>query len=560
MVHRARLRSFAFASLVVALLVLLGWRATLGISFFDDGHYAAAPYYYAQGGVPLADDMTVQSLGFLVSVPFARLWTLLFGTQGIVLALRLVYVVLAVACAALAFRLLRPTAGRAASLVAAAVPLLVPPYNVLAASYNTIAMLAHVLALALAVSALRTRSGRTAFLAGVALVAGAIAYPPLAAGAVLFGACFALWARERRLSLSVIAGASSAVVAFAAWLLAAPGIGAVRESLVYSSSMWAGIAGPTDRLATYAEKLRWALAFRQLAPAWILAALATVGVRVPRVRTLALALVPLAVAAPGLRYLALGIERRYFGANGPTYVVLLSVALIVPVAAWAVTRNNVSALQLLTLGVAASAAGYPIAAASTNSSFYAGVPVVGLAPLAVALVCVWAMAVRDSGAAWLQGAAGAALVGVLVVMLFARSYGDGPIALLDTRIRSGAAAGILASEERARAIASDEALGTRWVAADDRVLVVGSPLSYLLVGGRMFTNAVWLNVGPSDQATLDYFERKGAVPDVVFVARTLTRTEGGLEARAGTDPLLAWLLREYSLVEAGEHLVVYTRR
>jgi hypothetical protein len=86
----------AIAVVAVVLVALAAARSTLGMSFLDDGYYAAATLRLAQGARLFADEMYVQSLGFLAAVPFAKLWTSLFGLGGfVVVALRLFYVALA---------------------------------------------------------------------------------------------------------------------------------------------------------------------------------------------------------------------------------------------------------------------------------------------------------------------------------------------------------------------------------------------------------------------------------------------------------------------------------
>ena len=553
-------RRLLLGASVIFLVGLAVWRATLGLSFFDDGHYAAIPYYFAQGGVPLASDMTIQSLGFLASAPIAFLWSAIFGTTGLVLALRIFYIALAVAGGVVIFRALRPSVGDVPALVAAVAPLLAPPYNIIGVSYNTVGVLAYAVALALAHSALRDRDGRAAVWSGAALALGAVSYPPLAVGGLLFVACFAILAHNRRLSLSLLGGGAAVVAIFGAWVVLVPGLAAARRALDYSSSMWGQMAAPLTRLESYLRRLRSAFTLRSLAPMWLLAVTAALPRIPPRVRAAALALVPLAAAAPGLRALYLGNDQNFFGSRGSALLILVTAALAVPVVAWALRAKHRPLLQLLALSASMSVANYLIVATSTNSGFEWGIAFTGLAPLAATLLCGWALAARDMRAPWATRAAAMALVGVLIVMLFARTFKDANPLDLHERIRHGAAAGVVTTEARARAIAADEAIGSRWVAEDDGVLVIASPLSYLLVGGRARTNAIWLNIGPSDQAAVDYFERTGKRPDVIFVALSVVEAEGGLEARAPEDPLFRWLLEHYRLAETGEHLVAYVPR
>jgi hypothetical protein len=92
------------------------------------------------------------------------------------------------------------------------------------------------------------------------------------------------------------------------------------------------------------------------------------------------------------------------------------------------------------------------------------------------------------------------------------------------------------------------------------VLVFNSPLAYVLVGGRMFTNADWLQSGHSDQVTVDYFARKHRTPDVVFLSSGIAARSGGPALTNTNDPLVRFLAAHYRVVESGQLLDVLVRR
>ena len=74
----------AQAVAVVTLLVIafVVWRATMGINLHDGTQYLVAPLRLAQGARLFADEMPIQTLGYLVTVPFMRVWTALFGLSA----------------------------------------------------------------------------------------------------------------------------------------------------------------------------------------------------------------------------------------------------------------------------------------------------------------------------------------------------------------------------------------------------------------------------------------------------------------------------------------------
>lgn len=546
------------AVVLVALAIL---RATSGISFVDDSHYAAITLRLAQGAQPFTDEMTMQALGFVLAAPFAWLWTGFFGTSGLVLALRLFYVALAGACGAVAYRALRPSFGKTASFAAIAAPLLALPYNIVGLSYNTGAALGFLLASALSLAALRDRSGGAALGAGVALALGAFSHPPLAIAAVVFVATFMLLARDRALSVRLLAGCAIVAIPATLWLLLAVGTDAVARSIEYSRAVWATSKSAEARIDRVLWKLGDSASQRLLAPMWLLG-IVTLVPRMPTwVRSCAAVLLPLAAAAPGLRYLAM--KRGYtdwFGYTGAAILTLVTVAGLLAVIAYAHRTRHTDLTRMLVLAAPASLVGYALVATSTTAAWVYAVPVIAIAPLAAAVVAgLILMAAESGGVLRCVGAAG--LIVVLLLALFATSFKDDAPLALDTRVESGAFQGILTTATRAESIAVIEDIGRRYVASEETgVLVIANPAAYLLVGGHMRTNAVWLALGESDSYALEWFESHGGEPDVVLIARSLIEAQGGMASAAPDDPLLGFIEENYTLAEDADPLLVYVPR
>ncbi|MHB1340997.1 MAG: hypothetical protein ACYC77_07725 [Coriobacteriia bacterium] len=544
----------------VVLVVLAILRAMSGISFVDDSHYAAITLRLANGAQPFADEMTMQSLGFVLAAPFAWVWEACCGVNGLVLALRLYYVALATGVGAIAYRALNPSFGEVASFAAIAAPLLAVPYNILGLTYNTGALLGFVLATALGLAALRDRSTSAALGAGVALAIGALSYPPLAIAAIAFVVTFVLLARDRTLAVRFLLGCAIVAVPAVIWLLAI-GTDAIARSIEYSRAVWATLAPADARIDRVLWKLGDSVGQKLFAPLWVLALVALVP-RVPaRWRSYAAVLVPLAAAAPGLRYLAM--KRGYtdwFGYTGAAILTLVTVAGLFAVVALARRSRNADLTRLLVLAAPLSLIAYALVATSTTTAWVYAAPIVGLAPLAAAVVAGLVLMAEESGEVP-RYAAAAGLIGVLLLSLFATSFKDDAPLALDTRVDSGAFAGIRTTAKRADDIAVIEDVGLRYVATrDTRVLVIAHPAAYLLVGGRMHTNAVWLAVGSPDSYTVEYFERSGTAPDVVLIARSLLATNGGLASAAIDDPLLRYVADGYDLAEDADPLLVYVPR
>jgi 4-amino-4-deoxy-L-arabinose transferase-like glycosyltransferase len=549
-----RRREAATVAVIVAAFGLLAaWRATFGITFIDDAHYAVVTLRLAQGARVFADEMTSQALGFLPAVPFARLWTALFGTSGIVLALRLFYVALAIAVGYVIYRCLRPSFGALAAALAAWLPLLAPPYNIIGTSYNTSAILAFSAAVALCFAALRDDDRAKAAAAGVATFIGAFSYPPLSAGALVFAITFVLVARDRRLIGWFILGGAAALLVAAAWLAVTVSVHDIRQALAYSSQVWRSDRPPLQRASSDLRHLRRSLTRDWVLPMWVLVVLGCLPWIRPRWRALVLALVPLAAFRQAIPDALSRGQRDLWLGIGTAWLTLSTLGLLPAVIVRVARGRHPDLRRLLLLAAPMALLDWMIVAVMTRSGWGWAVAYTGLAPLTVVVVAAWMSILTDDGGRWLPTAAAVGVAFVAVFMLWTVSFKEGPPLRLAHRFTSGPLAGIATSEERAAEITAVETQARKWVRPGDRVLVFNAPLAYLLARGEITTNAAWLARGPSDRYTVEYFDRH-SWPDVAFVS------QGLLEPTAPADPLVEALRRAYRVVDSSTRLVVLVRR
>ncbi len=544
-------------AVAVTVVVAVAYRASLGITFADDSHYASIVLYLSQGARPFVDDMTTQVLGFLAAVPFAKAWTALFGLNGFVLALRLFYVAVSAGVASAVYRLMKPSFGTVPSALGAAVVFLVPPFNILGVSYNTMAMSGLVLGSALCLASVREQNPRLAVAAGATIAFAAISYPPLIIGALVLAVTYLVVARSWRLVLSALGGAAAVVAVFGVWLLATVHIADIQLALKYANAVWEGYRSPAEKITVMLRFTRRALLTRWTLPAWGLGVIAGLPPLDRRVRAAAAALIPVACLVPAIRVLVSGNTLEQFGTNGAAYMILFAVTTAFPVLATALAERDTDTLRGLALTAPLAVLGYLVVSYSTSSGWLNAVPVIAVVPFATVVVAGWSKLVGEGRLA--QIVSSMLLIGVLVGLLFATSFSESPPLTLRSRFTSGALAGIATTPERKVDIERIADAGKRWSKPSDDVLVVGRPLGYLLVPGRMHTNAVWLTTGASDQYTVDYFARTGA-PDVVYINRSVLSSAGGLEAAAAKDPLVAFLADEYDLVETFDPFAVFVRR
>lgn len=548
------------AAVAVAILALIVWRATMGTNFYDGSFYVVVPLRIAQGARVFADEMAIQALGSLVAVPFVKVWTALFGLTAIQLAVQLYYVAIATVAGFVAYRLLRPTFRPAAAALAIGIPLLAPPYHLIAPSYNTIAELSFMLATCLAFAAVRDDSRAKAALSGVALVVGTLSYPPLVIAALLLFAAFAVAARRSaRLVADAFVGGLVTAAVLAAALFSAVSVTDVRAALAFALANVGKASAPLAKLRFYDSNVVAALLSAWLIPMWLLALAASITAVPRKLRAIALAALPVTAAIPGVVLVAQA-DGFTFGTAAATWYITFVAGALVPVTVWATRRSRVVVLQLMAMTAPFAAAGFLTIAYSTNSSWNRGVPVIVLAAFGIGLIAGWFEALAEGGP-WVASAGSAAALVAVLGLLFATIFGDAGLLLPRVSVTSGPYAGLTTDASHLADIRELTAAGQRWVGASDRVLFLGIREGYLLVGGTIDTNAVWLPAQASDKAALDYFSRPGNVwPRVVFVDDEAVNDDGGYPVHAGRDPLLARILVDYRRVGKAARYSVFVRR
>lgn len=480
---------------------------------------------------------------------------LAFGRTGIELALRVFFVAMATGAGFIIFRCLRPSFGPWPSLLASAVPLLAPPYNILALSYNTGAIMAFMVATALAFAAVRDGNRAAAAGAGAAFALGAVPYPPLAIGALVGLGSFAVVARGRRLALWMLAGGLAVAAVVLAWLIAVGAIGALSTALAYSAAVSGGsLQTPLQKLWLFLPFVVQPFTRPSAWPAWLLAVVALLPLRPQWIRAAALGLIPLAVALPALRYASSG--QGHIDVIGAVMLITLSGIVFLPVAAWMIAEPHRDLRLLLQLALPLALVDLGVVIYSTNAGWSRGTGFTGVAPLAMAIIVSWALFTQEKGGRAVFAASAASLIAVVVVMLFATAFNSDPPLVLRTPIATGAYAGLLTTGKQAQTLAAIEAAGRRWVGPEDSVLVVQAPGVYLLLPGRIDTNAVWLVNGYSDRYALDYFARRKDMPRVVVESVDLRPHTGAL----AYDPLQEVLSTDYRVVDEAARYRFYLRR
>jgi len=552
-------RTEVYVVSVVAVVVaaLAVWRCMFSVGLTDDALYVAMPMRLGEGGRIFFNEMSLQSLGYWVVIPFVKAWKTVIGMNGIVLAVRVFYVFVGGIVALFAYRALRPTFSPAACALAATVPVLAPPYNILGVNYNTSAALPFMLAAALLFASARDGSRTPAIVAGLAVAYAAVSYPPLAPAGLVLLATFAFMTRKKIGPAVAAAVAATAAVALAATLLVAfSSIADVARTLAYLPKNVTMVGTPIDKAGYIAYwTLHSTLLDRYLLPLWVLAIVASIPRVSQRVRSVALLLLPFAAASSGVMRFVNHQNTHWFSSLAAGYLIVFLVAATVPVAVRAMVERRTELLSLLRLAAPFTIVAYLLVTYASSAGWWRGSPVIALGPLALAVVAGWAEDVRRG-----LGPAGLAVGSLCLLLalfgfLFGTSHDDQPPYRLTTFVGSGPYAGITTTPQRAAQMRDFERKARRWVKPGDKVLVQGGPLGYLFADAPMATNQVWLVPGKTDSETVGYFTRTGDTPDVAFVNRNIL-TPGSV----ATDPFVGYLTRNYHVVDiAGSEFVVWVR-
>jgi hypothetical protein len=533
----ARVGAAAFALLAL-------WRVTVGIDFGDGAHAVAQALRWADGDVPFVDEMNLQMQGSLLAVPFTWAWRHVAGVEGIVLASRVWYVVIASLGGWLSIRALR-TAMPAVVAVAAVASALVPtPYNLLNVSYNTVPGLGLLVGATAGFAATKTGQRPWAVASGLALVLAAFSHPAvLPASAVMMLALVALAERQgKRLVTRSIT--SSAVVAAAVallWLIVVVRLSNVLRTFRYTADYQSLRAPPVTRLKWFVEAYGDALIDVRYVPLVVLVAAACVRRR--HVANTATALIPLAAAAPSVGLLLDGAAApAAVGATIGTFATILVFAWALPVTLWSMRTRNATVNGLLLITLPAAIVSLPVMAMTTSAAAAWGATVAPLVPLLCVQVAGVLLMWSQLGNVVAVRAVALTVVLVLAGVQSLYSFRNGTPWNASERVGSGPNAGLSATpgyvdldDQLRRAVATH-------VGDDDTVLFYVAPAGYITTTARMDTNIVWLGLfREANQATVDWFERSGRHPTVAFVPRFTIEQAGSWDALMAQDPLIAYL-------------------
>ncbi|HEX2673634.1 MAG TPA: hypothetical protein VHM25_22300, partial [Polyangiaceae bacterium] len=244
---------------VVALVI----RLPFGAGTTDEAFYSAMTYGFVLGNKPYHDELALHQNAAILTLPFFRVYTRLFGTEGILLFNRWLYLAYVGLCSIATFRLARKLTDASAGAWAAAALVSFSYFNLFTLSYNTLGALGVLMGVLLATHALLENPVRHLLGASFFFTTATFAYPTFGVIAILHPALVLVRLRARttprEFKQSLVAIASCAMVALllAGGFLASVTTDGIRRALEFSKAMGYGTQTLSTRAAWFHSEV-WA--------------------------------------------------------------------------------------------------------------------------------------------------------------------------------------------------------------------------------------------------------------------------------------------------------------
>jgi hypothetical protein len=428
----------------VTAVALLVWRIQYGIDLHDEASYVAIALRFAQGARPLIDYLDSHQFAPYLLSPFVRLHLALFGREGLVLSMRILYLVAQLATGWLAYVFLGLYFDRRIALVSVAVSICAIPFLIPSLSYNSLGALLVCSAVSCTGIGM-AEDGRRGWIvaAGACLGVAGVVYP----AAILLGSVAALILlaiqRTWRTPALVAAGWLAGLAAAGVWFL--PFMSGLGDFFQYNrglltTGLWGNGLDKAAQLATLGGQVMIA------APAFWVAVIISIifvsGRKVPRVLWIAF---PLLLPVAPFDYRWIGVVAA---------VTLISTIVLVASGASKKGRRPALLWGILTALAFSLMLGY-----ASGTSFNAlGVGAGSVLALCLALALDKAAAALAGWMAPSRAAVAAVLLGFVLLVatgtLLARvAYLDGVPMAMDARVPRGPYLGLLTTPERAAIIA-----------------------------------------------------------------------------------------------------------
>jgi hypothetical protein len=138
---RKKIQDGVFLIFVLALFALVFNRIHYGVDLTDEAYSNAIPYRFALGDTPFIDEVSPQQTSSFLLFPIIKIYTLLFGTEFLILFMRYMYLLFAGMMAFMIYQSIRERMGGKLSLLISLAVVLFAPFGAIFFNYNRLAFL-----------------------------------------------------------------------------------------------------------------------------------------------------------------------------------------------------------------------------------------------------------------------------------------------------------------------------------------------------------------------------------------------------------------------------------
>lgn len=499
--------------LMAFLLVWLAFRITQGVDLSDESYYAIFLDNWLKEGIHASPFLSLHQTAALLVYPPTLLFRQLTGsTDGLILFLRVLYVMTSLAAASCVVAMFRRLGEKWIAWLAGSLVLAFIPFGLPAPSYNTLGELATIAGLAgygcglLDYHARRRTCARWLVGSALAWSIAIVAYPPLILAVAVLLICVVTTIRgSRRLLLCYV----GLVLGFqlAAWSYVIAGLtwARIRDSISYQSSIAASFDF-TNKISLITGAFLENHAFTIAAAVAILVGLS---------RTLLNSAIA-SIATGALLLAILFFPSALFLHSHDAVLLAALTGLGLLGFVW---QNEAPRLQIIAVIYITSLSAGTITAATATHGLFA-FPIGGLLAAIVAVLIPPGLYGESRWAI----VSGGALLGLFISSSASFYYGENSYenTTMRKRITQGAFAGLAASTDAARLIEVAQSSLQQWTSRDATFVAVGRlPGLYLLTGAHpkvLTPFPLTALAGPSGlAATFAYYVNSANRPAIVAI-------------------------------------------
>jgi hypothetical protein len=518
-------------------------RIYYGVDLTDEAYSMAIPYRFALGDIPFIDEIAPQQTASFLLYPLIKIYTLLFGTEFLVLFMRYMYLLFVVGIAYLIYKTLNERMGGTLAFLISLLAVFYAPFGAIFFNYNRLAYL--MFSAGCFIGVLRRDK---LFWSGVLHGLTIIAYPFFA---IPCGAFFLIQLLKDR-SIKNLYYVYGSLIPLSIFLVIVLGIG-FDKLLEMMWSLRSGIhGGGIEKISLMILGIWNQIQYKELIGIYCIGLL----ILYQKYKQTSVALV-LVVLIP---FFALKLPSP----SAPSWYIIIYGLLAPYLMLFSKKENDFVKSVFAGIWVPSFIAGMTTGFISANGSVNFGI---GIVPGALVTSILLVYILREGASEFHKYASvfvPASLAVILLAFQYSFVYSEGNYSRLSEKIEDGPYRGLYTSVEKKQYLGSIIQDFDKFKLEKGKVLFFDFfPAGYLFTTMRPASNAVWL-LSPEQFDTgrdliLSYYQNEANLPDVsVRINLIFTYTGSTLKlAYSEDDALVALISQVNGKVFHGEYCDIY---